>query len=128
MSNVKGIIKSNVKGIGKVLLSAFLMKRINARIARGSGGIVSRYAKLMLVGYLFKKLKVKNITLPKFEKGAEPVEIAESKEIVESNGKSRGSSILGIGKLVMGALAGATIICAVKKYATKNGWRKAQMQ
>jgi len=118
----------NVKGIGKVLLSAFIMKRINARIARGSGGIVSRYAKLMLVGYLFKKLKVKNITLPKFEKEAEPVEIAESKEITESNGKSRGSLILGIGKLVIGALAGATIIYAVKKYATKNSWCKAQMQ
>lgn len=128
MPNVKGIIKSNVKGIGKVLLSAFIMKRINARIARGSGGIVSRYAKLMLVGYLFKKLKVKNITLPKFEKEAEPVEIAESKEITESNGKSRGSLILGIGKLVIGALAGATIIYAVKKYATKNSWCKAQMQ
>ena len=128
MPNVKGIVKSNVKGIGKVLLSAFVMKSINARIARGSGGKVSKYAKLMLVGYLFKKLKVKNITLPKFEKEAEPVEIAESKVKAESNGKSRGSSRLGIGKLVMGALVGATIIYAVKKYATKNSWCKAQMQ
>ncbi len=58
----------NIKGLGKLLLSAYLMKRVNSRIARGSGGIVSKYAKLMLVGYLFKKLKFKNITLSKPEK------------------------------------------------------------
>jgi hypothetical protein len=112
----------SVKGLSKLLLSAFLMKRINSRIARSSGGIVSKYAKLMLVGYLFKKLKAKNIALPKFEKEAEPVKKAESKE------KARGSSIMGFGKVIVGVLAGATIIYAVKKFAAKNNWHKIQVQ
>ena len=98
------------------------MKRINSRIARSSGGIVSKYAKLMLVGYLFKKLKVKNIALSKSEKEAEPVEEGESKE------KARGSLIMGIGKIIVGALAGATVIYAVKKFATKCTRHKISVQ
>lgn len=105
------------------------MKKINSRIARGSGGMLSKYAKLMLVGYLFKKLKVKNIALSKLEEEVEPVEEVESKEIVESNKKARGSSLIGgIGKVIVGALVGATIIYAVKKFAAKCNWRKIQVQ
>lgn len=125
---IGGTRLQNIKGISKLLLSAYLMKKINSRIARSSGGVVSKYAKLMLVGYLFKKLKVKNIALPKFEKEAEPVEKVESKEIVESKETSRGSSIMGVGKVIMGVLAGATIIYAVKKFATKGSWHKIQVQ
>lgn len=131
MQNVKGIVKSNVKSIGKVLLSAFVMKKINSRIARGSGGRISKYVKLMLVGYLFKRLKVTNISLPKFEKEAEPVEMetkpvkeAKPVEKVEPNEKARGSLIMVTGKIIMGALAGATVIYAVKKLAAKSNWHK----
>jgi hypothetical protein len=111
-----------VKGIGKILLSAFLMKRINARIARGSGGTVSKYVKLVLVGYLFKKLNAKNISLAKFREEAKPVE--ESR----SNKKVRGSSLKGVSKIIMGVLAGVTIIYALKKLAAKSSWHKVQVQ
>ena len=94
----------SLKGISKMLLSAFLMKRINARITRSSGGVVSKYAKLMLVGYLFKKLRAKNMAVSKSEIEAEPVEEVKSKE------KTRGSSKMGFGKILLGALVGATTI------------------
>jgi hypothetical protein len=90
------------------------MKRVNSRIARGSGGILGKYAKLMLVGYLFKKLKFKNITLSKHIKEVEPVGKAES------NKKARGSLIMKIGTIIVGALVGATIIYAMKKFAAKK--------
>jgi hypothetical protein len=125
MQNIRGM---SIKGIGKLLLSAYLMRKINSRIARSSGGIISKYAKLMLVGYLFKKLKVKNIALSKFEKEVEPLEEVESKEIVESKETARGSPIMGIGKVIAGVLAGATIIYAAKKIATKCRWHKIQVQ
>jgi len=119
----------NIKGLSKLLLSAYLMKRLNSRLARGSGGIVSKYAKLMLVGYLFKKLKFKNITLSKSKKEVEAIEKeVEPVEKVESNKKARGSLIMKIGKIIMGALAGATIIYAVKKFAAKNCCQKIQVQ
>lgn len=112
----------SIKGMGKLLLSAYIMRRINSRIARGSGGILSKYAKLMLVGYLFKKFKVKNIAVSKLEEAIEPVEKVESKE------KARGSAIAVIGKVIVVALAGVAIIFAVKKLATKYNWHKMQVQ
>ena len=112
----------SLKGIGKMLLSAFLMKKINARIVRSSGGVVSKYAKLMLVGYLFKKLKAKNMAVSKFEKEAEPVEEVKSIE------KVRGSSKMGIGKILLGTLAGAMIIYAAKKHVAKKHLHKIQVQ
>lgn len=112
----------NIKGMGKLLLSAYVMRKINSRIARGSGGIISKYAKLMLVGYLFKKLKVRNIAVSKLEEAIEPVEEVESKE------KARGSAIAGIGKVIVGALAGAAIIFAVKKFAANCNRHKVQVQ
>jgi hypothetical protein len=118
----------SIKGMSKLLLSAYLMKKIDSKIARGSGGIVSKYAKLMLVGYIFKKLKVKNIALSKFEKEAEPAKEAEPVKEVESKKTARESSKMGIGKVVVGALAGATIIYAVKKFAAKSSWHKIQVQ
>ena len=120
--SVKGLVKSNMKGIGKVVLSAFLMKRINARIARGSGGKVSKYVKLMLVGYLFKKLNVMNFTLQKFGKEVKP---GEESELNEKLGKS---SKKGVTKIIMGLFAGVTIIYAVKKFAAKGCWHKVQVQ
>lgn len=104
----------NIKGLSKLLLSAFLMKKINSRIVSGSGGIVSKYIKLMLVGYLFKKLKTTNISLPKFEKEAEPVEEPKPEE------KHTGSSALKIAEIIMGVAVGAVIIYAVRKYAAKS--------
>lgn len=111
-----------IKGIGKLLLSAYVMRKINSRIARGSGGIMSKYAKLMLVGYLFKKLKTTNISLPKFEKEAEPVEEPKPEE------KHTESSALTISEIIMGVAVGAAIIYAVRKYAAKSGLHEIQVQ
>lgn len=122
LMSVKGFVKSNAKGIGKAVLSAFLMKRINARISQGNGGKVSKYVKLMLVGYLFKKLKVMNIRLQKSDKKVKPV------EELESNEKLDGSSKKGVPKIIIGLLAGVTIIYAVKKLAGKGCWHKVQVQ
>jgi hypothetical protein len=105
------------------------MKKINSRITRGSGGLVSKYVKLMLVGFLFKKLKTKNLALPHLKTKVETIgEQLEPAEKTESNQKAKGSSIMKIGKIVMGALAGVTLIYAVKKVAAKNGWHRAQAQ
>ena len=112
----------HIKGLGKLLLSAYLMKRVNSRIARGSGGIVGKYAKLMLVGYLFKKLRAKNMAVSKSEIEAEPVEEVKSKE------KTRGSSKMGFGKILLGALVGATIIYVAKKHVAKKHLHKIQVQ
>lgn len=109
------------RGLGKLFLSAYLMKKINSRISRGEGGIIGKYAKLMLVGYLFKKLKSRNIKTSEVEEEVEPV---EEKELIEAK---KESSKIGIVKIIMGALAGATIIYAMKKHAAKKGWRKVQV-
>jgi hypothetical protein len=122
LANLKGFVKSNVKGIGKVLLSAFLMKRIIARITQGSGGMVSKYVKIMLVGYLFKKLNLKDITLNKLGKEAKKIEESETGE------NAREPLITKVGKIIMGVLAGVMIIFVVKKIAAKSRWHEVQVQ
>jgi hypothetical protein len=110
------------RGLGKLFLSAYLMKRINSRISRGGGGMIGKYAKLMLVGYLFKKLKFRNIKSSEVEEEVEPVEEKESTEVKKESSK------MGIAKIIMGALAGATIIYAMKKHAAKKSWHNIQAQ
>jgi hypothetical protein len=103
------------RGLGKLLLSAYLMKKMNSRVSRSGGGMIGKYAKLMLVGYLFKKLKFRNIKAAEVEEEVEPV---EEKELTEAK---KESSKMGIVKIIMGALAGATIFYAMKKHAAKKG-------
>ena len=76
----------------------------------------------MLVGYLFKKLKVKNIAISKLEEAIEPEKEVESKE------KASGSIIAGFGKVIVGALAGVAILFAMKKFAANCNWHKVQVQ
>jgi hypothetical protein len=117
-----GCKMKSMRGFGKLLLSAYLMKKIDSRVSRSSGGMMGKYAKLMLVGYLFKKFKIRNIKSSKLENEIEPV---EENELLETK---RGSLKMGIGKIIMGALAGATIIYAMRKYAAKKSWHKIQVQ
>jgi hypothetical protein len=124
-----------MKNFGKLLLSAYLMKKINSRVSRSRGGIISKYAKLMLVGYLFKKLKLVNVKSEKFEEKVEPVKIAEPVETVEPveetaliETEERGSSRMRIAKIAMGALAGATLVYAMKKRAAKKRAYKIQVE
>ena len=62
------------------------------------------------------------ITLEKKEKQLKPIEKSES------NQKAKGSSTMKIGKIVIGALTGVTVLYAVKKLAAKNGWHRIQAQ
>jgi hypothetical protein len=111
------------------------MKSINSRISRGRGGIISKSAKLMLVGYLFKKLKLTNVKSEKFEEKVEPVEIAGPVEKLEPEEETaliekgeRGSSRMRIAKIAVGALAGATLAYAMKKRAAKKREYKIQVE
>ena len=101
---------------GKLLLSAYIMKKIKSGKSQ-KGGIVRKYAKLALGTLLLKKLNS-----IKFEKEVKPV---EEVELIETE---RGASRMGIGKIIMGALAGATVIYAIKKYTAKKSGHKIEVQ
>jgi hypothetical protein len=100
---------------GKLLLSAYIMKKIKS--GKSQKGIVRKYAKLALGTLLLKKLNS-----IKFEKEVKPV---EEVELIETES---GASRMGIGKIIMGALAGATVIYAIKKYTAKKSGHKIEVQ
>lgn len=91
------------------------MKKIMS--GKSQKGIVRKYAKLALGALLLKKLNS-----IKFEKEVKPV---EEVELIETE---RGASRMGIGKIIMGALAGATVIYAIKKYTAKKSGHKIEVQ
>jgi len=105
----------NMRKYGKLLLSAYIMKKIKS--GKSQKGIVRKYAKLALGALLLKKLNS-----IKFEKEVKPV---EEVELIETE---RGASRMGIGKIIMGALAGATVIYAIKKYTAKKSGHKIEVQ
>jgi hypothetical protein len=102
---------------GKLLLSAYIMKKIKSGKSQKGAGIVRKYAKLALGTLLLKKLNS-----IKFEKEVKPV---EEVELIETES---GASRMGIGKIIMGALAGATVIYAIKKYTAKKSGHKIEVQ
>ncbi len=108
-----------MKRYGKLLLSAYLMKKIKAGGSQKSKGTMHRYAKLALGAYLLKKLKS--------EKSHKKVE-AEPEEEIESREAGKGSSIMKFGKIILGVLAGATIIYAFKKHAAKKSGHKIEVE
>lgn len=91
------------------------MKKIKS--GKSQKGIVRKYAKLALGTLLLKKLNS-----IKFEKEVKPV---EEVELIETE---RGDSRIGIGKIIMGALAGATVVYAIKKYTAKKSGHKIEVQ
>ena len=72
-----------------------------------------RYAKLALGAYLLNKLKS--------GKSHKEVEV-EPEEEIKSSEAGEGSSIMKFGKIILGVLAGATIMYAFKKHAAKKSW------
>jgi hypothetical protein len=101
------------------------MKHMKSGRAQKGGGIIGKYARLAIGAFLLKKLKSM-----KFEKEIEP-EIEPEVEPVEEvklDETARGSSLMVIGKIVMGALAGATIIYAIKRYTGKKSGYKIDVQ
>jgi len=104
------------------------MKHMKSGRAQKGGGIIGKYARLAIGAFLLKKLKSM-----KFEKEIEPeIEPEVEPEVepveVELDETARGSSLMVIGKIVMGALAGATIIYAIKRYTGKKSGYKINVQ
>jgi hypothetical protein len=93
---------------GKLLLSAYLMKKIKSVESSKSRGTMRKYAKLAFGAYLLNKLK-SGKTQKKVGAEVEPEE--------EITGK--GSSMK-IGKIILGGLVGATLIYALKKRVAKK--------
>lgn len=109
---------------GKLVLSAYIVKKMKSGRSPGSKGILRKYAKLALGAYLLNKLKSEK-SEKEMEVEIEPEEfgIEPEKEIIPSEPvevKEGGGSLMRIGKITLGVLAGAAIIYALKKQATKK--------
>lgn len=102
-----------MKKYGKLLLSAYIMEKIKSGKSQKGGGMISKYSRLFLLGYILKKLSFKTIKSVESYKETEPVK-------VEFKKAGKGSGMKKLGKIVLGALVGATAIYAFKKYATKK--------
>ncbi|HHV24332.1 MAG TPA: hypothetical protein GXX65_07280 [Methanosarcina sp.] len=112
----------NMNKYGRLLLSAYIMKKVKlARSSRGRGTL-SKYFKLALGAYLLSKLKSGK---PQKEGEMEPEEMIFNEPVEVEAG--RGSSMK-IGKIILGALAGATLIYAVKKRAVKKRGQKIKVE
>lgn len=108
-----------MKRYGKLLLSAYLMKKIKAGGSQKSKGAMHRYAKLALGAYLLNKLK----------SGKSHTEIeVEPEEEIKLSEEGEGSSIMKFGKIILGVLAGATIMYAFKKHAAKKAGHKLEVE
>lgn len=115
----------NMNKYGKLLLSAYVMKKMKSGRSPGIKGIFRKYAKLALGAYLLKKLKSEKPE-KKFETEMEPEEEIKLSEPVE--GEAHKGSLTEIGKIVLGVLAGATILYALKKQAAKKSWHQVQVE
>lgn len=109
---------------GKLVLSAYIMKKMKPGRYPGSEGILRKYAKLALGAYLLNKLKSEK---PKkeIEVEVEPEEEIPEEEItLPVEAEKGGRSLMRIGEITLGVLAGAAIIYALKKHAAKkSGYR-----
>ncbi len=107
-----------MKRYGKLLLSAYLMKKIKAGGSQKSKGALHRYAKLALGAYLLNKLK----------SGKSHKEVEVEPEEIKPSEAGEGSSIMKFGKIILGVLAGATIMYAFKKHAAKKAGHKLEVE
>ncbi|WP_440948825.1 hypothetical protein ACSAZL_09410 [Methanosarcina sp. T3] len=108
-----------MKRYGKLLLSAYIMKKIKPGGSQKSKGI-NKYGKLLLGAYLLEKLKSE-----KSEKEEIPKMELKEVQLKETGG---GSSTMKIGKVIMGVIVGATAIYALKKYTAKKSGHKIEVQ
>ncbi|HEY3361876.1 MAG TPA: hypothetical protein VGK06_08665 [Methanosarcina sp.] len=102
---------------GKLLLSAYIMKKLKSGVAPKGRGTIRRYLKLAAGAYLLNKLKSVRV-----EKEVEAkVESEEEMILSEAKGVKTGKgSSMKIGKIILGGLVGATLIYALKKRAAKK--------
>jgi hypothetical protein len=108
---------------GKLLLSAYIMKKMKSGRSPGIKGFFSKYAKLALGAYLVKKLKSEKPE-KEFETEMEPEEeVGEPAEVEALEG-----SPTKIGKIILGVLAGAAIVYVLKKQTAKKSWHQVQVE
>lgn len=101
------------------------MKRMKSGGSPGKRGILHKYAKLALGAYLLNKLRSGRVEKEE-EAEVEPEEMMlnEAEEVE----KGMGRPSMGIGKIIMGALAGATLIYAVKRHTAKKRAHKIAVE
>jgi hypothetical protein len=97
----------NIKRYVKLLISAYLIKKIKTVGYQKGKGLMFKYAKLVLGTFILNKFKS-----DKSQKKAE-----DKSEEIEASDADEGSSITAFGTMVLGVLAGATILYAFRKYA-----------
>ena len=56
-----GMRLQSIKGLGKLLLSAYIMKQIKSGRAQKGGGIIGKYARLVLGALFFKEAQINEI-------------------------------------------------------------------
>jgi hypothetical protein len=110
-----------MKKYGKLLLSAYITEKIRSGKSQKGVGIISKYSRLFLLGYILKKLSFTTIKSVESYKEAEP-------EKVEFNKVGKGSGMKKLGKIVLAAVVGAIAIYAFKKYAIKKSEYKIAVQ
>jgi hypothetical protein len=109
-----------MKRYGKLLLSAYVMKKIKPGGPQKSGGIINKYGKLVLGAYILEKLMS--------EKSQKEVEPEIEPEELKLNEACEGSGMKKYCKMMMFMLVGATAICAFKKHVGKKCGYKIKVQ
>lgn len=115
----------NVNKYGKLLLSAYIMKKMKSGRTPGTRGLAHKYIKLAIGAYLLNKLKSGRLE-KEIEAEVEPEEEAISEAEGVETGK-KGSSMR-IGKIILGGLAGATLLYAVKRRAAKKREHRIEVE
>jgi len=114
-----------VNKYGKLLLSAYIMKKMKSVRTPGKKGILRKYAKLALGAYLLNKLRSGRLE-KEVEAELEPEEMMLSE--AEKAEKGRGRPSMKMGKVILGVLAGATLLYAVKRRAAKKKGHKIEVE
>ncbi len=108
----------NIKRYVKLLISAYLMKKIKTVGYQKGKGLMLKYAKLVLGTVLLNKFKSE-----KSHKKAE-----EKSEEIEASEADEGSSLTAFGTIILGVLAGATILYAFRKYAADKRGHQIEVE
>ena len=107
------------------MLSAYIMKKMKSVRTPGKKGILRKYAKLALGAYLLNKLRSGRLE-KEVEAELEPEEMMLSE--AEKAEKGRGRPSMKMGKVILGVLAGATLLYAVKRRAAKKKGHKIEVE
>ncbi len=112
----------------KVLLSAYLVHKIKTVRSEKNKGLL-KYGELVLGAYLLERLKSEKSQRKIESEALEPEASVESEALVEPelNKSGKGYSMR-FGKVVMGALIGATAMYALKKHSVKKSGHKVAVE